>query len=155
MKPDLLKKQIKMGIAIYPARFPVKRSTQGRLWYACLWSLPSSCSQSSTEWLWNTNKVASLITDRGAALPFKEVGQYSHEISLPPLQYLLPAQSISGKLFKSLFLLLAINRGEGKERNPARASHVGQGGHTGTSSWHPFKKSSKTEIVESQNPRMV
>lgn len=63
MKPDLLKKQIKMGIAIYPARFPAKRSTQGCLWHACLWSLPGSGSQKSAEWLWNTNKVASLIAE--------------------------------------------------------------------------------------------
>jgi len=52
-----------MGIAIYPARFPAQRSTRGRLWYACLWSLPSSCSQNSAEWLWHTRTAASVITE--------------------------------------------------------------------------------------------
>lgn len=136
-----------MGIAIYPACFPVKPSAQGCLWYACLWSLPSSCSQNSTEWLWNTNKVASSITDSRGGLLFKEVGQYSHEISLPPLQHLLPAQSISGKLWKVPAYFYWLTE-EGKEKNLTWTSHLCTTSHTGTSSWHPLIQSSKPDISE-------
>lgn len=92
------KKIWEMGIVIYPACFCEKQSTQACLSDACLWSLPSCCSQDTAEWLWNAKKVAALIADRGGVLLFKEAGQYSRETSLPPLQYFLPARGTSDKL---------------------------------------------------------
>lgn len=136
MKPDLLKKQIKTGTAIYPARSAVEHTGPWLL-------LPLITPQlhgEHTEWLWTLPELCLWLQGEQECGYLKNVVNI-HEISLPPLQYLPPALSTSGKLWR-LCLLLVINREEGKENNLGQTSQIQS--HR-SPSWHPPRVSSKAQ----------
>lgn len=116
MKPDLLKKQIKMGAAISPARSAVEHTGPWLL-------LPLITPQQlHTEWLWTLPDLWLWFQAEQECGYLKNMVNI-HEMSLPPLQHLPPALSTSGKLWR-LCLFPVVNREEGKENDPGQTSQI-------------------------------
>lgn len=134
MKPDLLKKQIKMRTAIYPARSAVEHTGP---WLLLPLITPQQLHGEHTEWLWTLPELC-LWLQREQEWGYLKNVVNIHEISLPP------ALSTSGKLWR-LCLLLVINREEGKENNPAQISQIQS--HQ-SPSWHWPRETSKAQGSE-------
>lgn len=143
MKPDLLKKQIKMGIAIYPARSAAEHTGP---WLLLPLITPQQLHWEHTEWLWTLPELCLWLQAEQERGYLKNVVNI-HEISLPPLQHLSPALGTSGKLWR-LCLLLVIEREERKENNPEQASQIHKASHTSTLSWDPPRECSKAELAQ-------
>lgn len=115
MKPDLLRKQIKMGTAIYPARSAVEHTG---LWLLLLPLItPQQLHGEHTEWLWT---LQSCVFDyrQEQECGYLKIMVNIHEISLPPCP-----QHTSGKPWR-LCLFLVISREEGKENNSGQTSQI-------------------------------
>lgn len=143
MKPDLLKKQIKMGIAIYPARSAVEHTGP---WLLLPLITPQQLHREHTAWLWTLPELCLWLQAEQEWGYLKNVVNI-HEISLPPRQHLPPALGTSGKLAR-FCLLLVIEREERKENNPGQTSQIHKDSHNSTPSWDPPTECSKAEEPE-------